>query len=160
MKASFNCCLVLFVCVVSLSAGCNQETTFDVPKPDSTNEPIVEMEEDTNGETAAEPAAELSLSQALKSVTDGNAVLVDVRSDGEWDKSHFAQAQHISIDKINDDAAAASAGLDKDKLVLLHCGSGGRAGRAAKTLKELGFKVQALETKYDTIKEAGFKEAE
>lgn len=69
---------------------------------------------------AGDAAAELSLEDALKKVNDGSAVLVDVRSDDEWNEMHFAQATHIGIDKINEDAAAACAGLDKEKLVLLH----------------------------------------
>ena len=65
-------------------------------------------------------AAGVSLPEALQQVTAGTAILLDVRSDEEWDEKHFAQAQHIGIDKISEDAAAACAGLDKDKLVLCH----------------------------------------
>jgi len=77
------------------------------------------MPSETPNETASEDGPP-TLSDILKQVTDGSALLVDVRSDEEWDKSHFAQAQHIPIGSINEDAAAACAGLDKEKTVYLH----------------------------------------
>ena len=107
---------LVLVCFTALSIGCKQNATSELPKSES----VVEPAEGTTEKETEDPAAELSLTDALQQVTDGKAVLVDVRSDKEWNESHFEQAKHISIDKINEDAVAACAGLDKGQLVLLH----------------------------------------
>lgn len=107
-----------------------------------------------------EPAADSSLADALEQVTAETAVLLDVRTDDEWSTAHFAQARHIPLDKITgDDAEAATAELDKEKTIYVHCAAGRRAVTAANRLKELGFKAQAMETSYSDIKDAGFEEA-
>ena len=111
------------------------------------------------GGGAAAVVDDSPLSVALQAVNDGSAVLIDVRGDDEWKSGHFEKAVHIPVNKIQDSAAEATADLDKSKTIYTHCAKGGRAGRAAKALKDLGFKVEALETTYDAIKEAGFTEA-
>lgn len=63
---------------------------------------------------------ESSLDEVLKMVQDGSAILVDVRSDEEWNEKHFDAAKHIPIDKITEDAAKALEGVKKDQLVFLH----------------------------------------
>ena len=160
--------LLVLVSIVSLVPGCDSKQAAesqDAASGAPTSEAIAEQEAAVPEEPASETTemknpADLSLPEMLAQVNEGKAVLVDVRSDDEWNASHFAQAQHISIDKITEDAAAACSGLNKDKLVLLHCRSGGRAGRAAKILNDLGFNAHAMKMKYDSIKDAGFKEAE
>ena len=117
---------VFLVLYVSVAVGCRSQVA---PTADGAGESqdgssqaeTADATEGPNLNTSNEqPLEEISLSDAVKQVEAGSAVLVDVRSDAEWEKSHFAKAQHICIDEINEDPATALAGLDKETLVLLH----------------------------------------
>lgn len=68
-----------------------------------------------------------------------DAQLVDVRTPGEYEAGHLKNSQNI--DFLNDDSKPAYAKLDKDKPVFVYCKSGGRSGRAASMLHDMGFKT-------------------
>jgi len=69
----------------------------------------------------------------------GNEVqLIDARTPEEFEENHIVNAININI--LEDDFASKVEILDKDKLVLVYCQSGIRSAKAAKKLKELGFK--------------------
>lgn len=118
--------LLLFV------AGCGVKTTTQLSGPltleaESADESEAAPTDTSNGaattDTTEEEMAvpnENSLDDVLKMVQDGSAILVDVRSDEEWDEHHFKAAKHIPIDKINEDAAGALAEVKKEQLVFLH----------------------------------------
>jgi len=77
--------------------------------------------------TCIEPAA-------LESMP--NAVIVDVRSPEEFGAGHVSGARNIPIDVLSPRAAE----LPKDGHIVTVCGKGGgRGGRAAETLRALGF---------------------
>ncbi len=113
-----------------LACGCQQADDQNAPdgEPVKEQETVMTSESrglDATGATEASAGATSGdgsgdLAQVLRQVTDGSAVLVDVRSDEEWNASHFSQARHISIDRIQEDAAAACAELDKEQTVYLH----------------------------------------
>ncbi len=66
------------------------------------------------------------------------AQLVDVRSSGEFTEGHLAGAANMNI---NDDGYKDKFNtLDKNKPVFVYCLSGGRSGRAANIMQEMGFK--------------------
>lgn len=96
-----------------------------------------------------------------KAVTDGKAVLVDVRSKEEWDKGHLTEAillPVIDLQKgISKDALARQ--LPQNKIVYCHCAVGVRALTAAKILKEQGYEVRALKPGYAQLLEQGFTKA-
>jgi len=110
----------------------------------------------TEEATPADPIA-----AALESVKAGSGVLLDVRTQDEWDSGHFASAKHIPVDQISDaeKAKSATADLDKEKTLYVHCARGVRAKTAADALNKMGFKAVALETSYDAIRDGGFDEA-
>lgn len=64
-------------------------------------------------------------------------VWIDVRTSSEYSKGHVEGAYHIPYDEIEDGIAAL--GLDKDANIHLYCRSGGRAGKALKVLKGMGY---------------------
>lgn len=66
---------------------------------------------------------------------DEEFLLIDVRTEGEYNSGYIPTAINIPVDNIADNTQEA----DKDDLVILYCRSGARAGRALKTLKEQGF---------------------
>ena len=80
---------------------------------------------------------------------------VDVRSDSEWAAGHLDNAVHVPVDQVTD--RAASALPDKNKPLVLYCGSGRRAQTAAETLRGLGYtNVTAMTGGYVDLKAAGF----
>ena len=63
------------------------------------------------------------------------AILIDVRSKGEFASGHHPQSINIPLDSLNGE----SAKLDKTKTILLCCASGTRSGMAVGILKKNGF---------------------
>ena len=64
--------------------------------------------------------------------------LVDVRTLEEFKEGHLDKAQNICV--TDDDFEKNIVKLDKDKPVYLYCRSGVRSAKAAKIMKDLGFK--------------------
>lgn len=62
-----------------------------------------------------------------------DAVLVDVRTEDEYNSKHIKGALNIPLDKISD------IELEKNKKIIVYCQSGKRSKQAANTLVELGF---------------------
>lgn len=75
--------------------------------------------------------------QALAKIKAGKAYLVDVRTPEEFDGGHLQYAKNINFNGA--DFKAEISKLDKSKPVYLYCRSGNRSGKAADTLKSLGF---------------------
>lgn len=140
--------VILLAVVPFLLAGCGDgaaTSDTETPKAESSS---------TNGETAT--VAEPELSDVLAKVNAGEAVLLDVRTAGEWDSAHFAKAVHLPVGDISEEKAAS---IDKAKPVYVHCAAGKRAVTGAEALVKLGFNAVPLKTSYDSIKDAGFEEA-
>jgi len=64
-------------------------------------------------------------------------LLLDVRSQGEWDEGHAYGAVHIPHSEITDKAPALLK--DKNQEIKVYCRSGGRAGKAKAALEALGY---------------------
>jgi rhodanese-related sulfurtransferase len=62
-------------------------------------------------------------------------VVLDVRSDEEWEAGHVRGAVHVPVDELRDRAGS----LPRGRRIAVHCRSGFRAHLALRTLKELGF---------------------
>ncbi len=67
-----------------------------------------------------------------------NAQLLDVRTPNEWAQGNISNA--TKCDFSNPNFKQNVAQLDKSKPVFVYCAAGGRSGKAAKILEELGFK--------------------
>ena len=68
----------------------------------------------------------------------GNFVLLDVRTQEEFDVGHILTAILLPYDEIN--LKAATVLPDKEKEIVLYCRSGRRSAIAKKALVELGYK--------------------
>ena len=66
-----------------------------------------------------------------------DAVLIDVRSAGEFNGGHLPKAQNHDI--LTGAFQRKVADLDKDKAYFLYCRSGNRSGMASKILAKNGF---------------------
>jgi len=81
--------------------------------------------------------------EAKKKINEDTfSLIVDVRTKEEWDKGHHPKSILIPLDQILNNTKImdlAFGVLEKDANILLICRSGGRAKRAAKSIKDRGF---------------------
>jgi rhodanese-related sulfurtransferase len=83
--------------------------------------------------------SEVSASEAFE-LLDGDAILLDVRQENEWDAGHAPMASLIPLAELPDHLDE----LPRDRLIICACRSGGRSLRAATYLQESGFDVVNL----------------
>ena len=83
-------------------------------------------------------AGKLSSEGMLARISSGNApVVIDVRSQEEYQQGFIPGALHVPHDKLED--RLASLGLSRSEEIVVYCQSGGRAGKAEKILLKQGF---------------------
>lgn len=75
---------------------------------------------------------------AVEEVSCGDAVLIDVRRDEEWEMGHAEPAIHFSSERLLVNGELPE--IDQDKKIYLYCVSGGRAGRVKTALINHGYK--------------------
>jgi phage shock protein E len=84
---------------------------------------------------------DLSSSEARALVASG-ALLVDVRSPGEFAAGHIDGAVNVPVDQISNLLERLGS---MDRTVIVYCRSGARSSRSARVLREAGFeKVRDL----------------
>ena len=69
--------------------------------------------------------------------TEEGYIILDTRTQEEYDEGHIPGAIQISHDEIEEKAEGMLP--DKDQLILVYCRSGRRSKIAAETLVELGY---------------------
>jgi phage shock protein E len=78
----------------------------------------------------------ISAKDTLEKLKNG-ALVIDVRSPGEFSSGHLAKAINIPVDEI--EMALPKRVKDKNQVLLLHCASGMRSGVAKQKLKGMGY---------------------
>ena len=73
---------------------------------------------------------------AVRLINEG-ALLLDVRTQAEFDAGHILDARHVPQDQVA--SSAESLKKYKDKVVIACCESGMRSGAAARVLQAQGF---------------------
>lgn len=74
-----------------------------------------------------------------KILSEEKYIIVDVRTNQEYELSHVVDAINIPYDEID-----KSINLDKDKTIIVYCMSGNRSNIAYGELKKLGYNVYDL----------------
>jgi rhodanese-related sulfurtransferase len=99
-----------------------------------------------------------TLASVKKSIAEGKAVLVDVRSQEEWNKGHIEGSIFVPVDSLrkNVDEKKLAKTLPKQKIVYTFCVVGMRAKAAAIKLEKYGYNVRPLKPGYDELIKAGF----
>ena len=80
---------------------------------------------------------EVSVAETLEAVNGGNARLIDVREDNEFEAAHARGADHLGRGIIERDIEKVVP--DKDAELILYCGGGYRAALAADSLQKMGY---------------------
>ena len=83
----------------------------------------------------AATADEITPTELAARLAGGTVDLIDVREPHEWDSGHVEGARLIPLGQL----AAAIAGLDPARPVVVMCRSGGRGTTAARQLRAAGF---------------------
>ncbi|SMO91881.1 rhodanese-like domain-containing protein [Gracilimonas mengyeensis] len=83
-------------------------------------------------------------------------VIIDVRTEGEFEEGHLAEVDH-QYDLMNGDFKAQLDELPKDKTYYLYCRSGNRSGQAARMMKDAGFENVFNVGGFEELAKAGFE---
>jgi rhodanese-related sulfurtransferase len=81
---------------------------------------------------------EISPQDAAAKLKSGEATIVDVREQDEWDEEHIPGAIHMSRGTIELDIEEKVP--DTSAIIVCHCGGGGRSALAAESLQKMGYK--------------------
>jgi phage shock protein E len=74
---------------------------------------------------------------AARAYLKEGALILDVRTTGEFNSRHLPGAINLPLDDLIEGAPRLAP--DKSRVLLLHCLSGARSGVARRQLKELGY---------------------
>ena len=80
---------------------------------------------------------DMSAPQFKERMDDDNVVVLDVRTNPEYQKGYIPGA--MLIDFMGDDFADQVSKLDKSKTYLVYCHSGGRSSEASDKMVQMGF---------------------
>ncbi len=81
-------------------------------------------------------AGQIPVRDALSHLKNG-ALIIDVRSPGEFNSGHLPAAINLPLDEI--ETALPGRVTDKHQVLLLHCASGMRSGVARQKLQAAGY---------------------
>jgi rhodanese-related sulfurtransferase len=84
---------------------------------------------------ASEVTTALAPERVAELLEQGEADVIDVRDDEEWDAGHIAGARHVELA----DLTAAAEGIDRERTVVFNCRTGDRSGMAADAFREAGY---------------------
>src|SRR5438034_5643300 len=97
---------------------------------------------------------EISPQDAATKSKGGEAVIVDVRENDEWDEEHILDAIHLSRGTIELDIEEKIP--DLNQTIITHCGGGGRSALAAESLQKMDYKnVRSMAGGFRAWKAAG-----
>jgi phage shock protein E len=93
----------------------------------------------------------MDIDKVRAEIERGEAILIDVREQSEWDESHLRHAQLIPLSLFETEEAFFN--LPNDKIIYTHCRLGRRAARAAELMKDQFPLVKALPFTFDELQQ-------
>ena len=76
--------------------------------------------------------------EAKEKIINEGAVLIDVRTEDEYNTEHIDGALLLSLDNINEDSISDIVS-NKDDVIIVYCKSGNRSSQALTKLEALGY---------------------
>ncbi|HZA89320.1 MAG TPA: rhodanese-like domain-containing protein [Solirubrobacterales bacterium] len=92
-------------------------------------------------DVSADPGTSLSPARVAEMLERGEAEVIDVRPDPEWEAGHARGARHIQIEEITANAET----IDKGRPVVFQCRGGSRSEMVAAAFRESGWDAHNLE---------------
>jgi rhodanese-related sulfurtransferase len=86
---------------------------------------------------AKQHITEISPADARTQAEGGEAVLIDVREDGDWREGHAKGAKHLGRGVIELEIEEAIPDLKKP--IICYCGGGSRSALVAESLQKMGY---------------------
>ena len=130
--------LFILSALLLIVTGCQSEVA-EPPATESTATDATPA--DSSVATNENETSKSSESDASSDSNDGSTakdvIIIDVRSQEEWDGGHLANAVHIPHTEIAERIEEVTK--DKSAKIITYCKVGGRAGMAKTTLEEAGF---------------------
>ena len=98
---------------------------------------------------------ECTVAQAKARLDRGEALLLDVREDHEFEKDHAKGARHLGKGIIERDVETLIS--NKEEAIVLYCGGGYRSVLAADALQQMGYtNVVSMDGGIKAWREAGY----
>ena len=76
--------------------------------------------------------------EAKEKIINEGAILIDVRTQDEYDAGHIDGATLLTLDTINETSVSDVVG-SKEAVIIVYCRSGNRSHQALEKLQELGY---------------------
>ncbi|WP_440999733.1 rhodanese-like domain-containing protein [Fodinibius sp. SL11] len=83
-------------------------------------------------------SSRISATEFQEKVKETPGVVIDVRTQEEYDEGHLANVDH-QFNLLNGDFEASLDSLDKGETYYLYCRTGNRSGQATELMKKNGF---------------------
>ena len=93
------------------------------------------------GAVNEETSVDLSPARAAELIDGGQADVIDVRRDWEWDVGHLDGSRHIEVN----DLMASAEGIPRERPVIFVCRVGNRSGMAAEAFRQAGWDAYHVE---------------
>lgn len=77
--------------------------------------------------------------EAAELMEETGTVVLDVRTEAEWDRGHLPGAVRIGVDRLPEVIAAGEFPARADQPIVVYCTVGSRSARAARLLASRGF---------------------
>jgi rhodanese-related sulfurtransferase len=104
-----------------------------------------------------------SLKLVQRRIAQNNAYLVDVREEKEWNGGHIKGAILVPLSKLRSEDKELIERLrdsvGKEKIIYVHCRSGGRALKASAILTKMSYDARPLGKGYAELIKAGFEKS-
>jgi len=83
---------------------------------------------------------EVEPARVAELMSSGEAQIVDVRNDDEYDAGHIGGARHVRFDELT----ARAGELDQSRPVVFYCQAGGRSAAAAQAFAASGWEARTM----------------
>ena len=90
------------------------------------------------GCTSISKTSVITYNDALKLINNKDAIIIDVRTESEFNEGHIEDAILMTLDTINENVAKNNI-TSKDSYVIVYCRSGNRSKQAQELLNSLGY---------------------